>query len=262
MIYFNNLHVSRVYVETAGDRHTLKSANENPKKELSVQKKIYEVKGHEAKGALAAEIAHDINNSLATIQTSLFILSRIQTDNKYKEAVSANISEELKKIADSVTVISDIFDPDASALQVVDLNSEVKRILDLTQRRLKGKGISVDKKITSNLPPVICAISHIRQLLLNLIKNAEDALTLAEKKDIVINTREEDGFVKVEVKDTGMGMDREVLDNILSASYTTDEKVGIGLPVCRIIAKRYGGDIMIQTEEGKGTTVTVAMPKG
>jgi signal transduction histidine kinase len=240
----------------------LRAANEKPKKDHSERKKAEESEGHESKGALAAEIAHDINNSLSSIQTSLFILSRIETDKKYREDVFENINEELKKIADSVKVITDIFDPDASVLQVVDLNTEVMRALDLTQRRLKGKGISVTKKITSGLPTIMCVSSHIKQLLLNLIKNAEDALTLAEKKDIMINTREEDGFVKVEVTDTGCGIDKEKLDNILTASYPASEKAGIGLPVCRMIARKYGGDIMIQSEEGRGMTVTVAIPKG
>jgi signal transduction histidine kinase len=240
----------------------VRAANENPEKEYSKQKKAVESERHEAKGALAAEIGHDINNSLASIQTSLFILSRIQTDNKYKEDVFGNIKEELKKIADSVNVITDIFDPHASVLQVVNLNAEVMRTLDLTQRRLKGKGISVTKNMTTGLPNIMCVSSHIRQILLYLLKNAEDALTLAEKKDIIINTREEGGFVKVEVTDSGYGIDKEKLDSILTASYSGDERVGIGLPICRLIARKYGGDIMIKSEEGRGTTVTVAIPKG
>jgi PAS domain S-box-containing protein len=254
--------VSDVLMNNDGEPIGVITISEDITKRKKAEEATLEAERHAAKGVLAAEIAHDINNSLAGIQTSLFIANRLPKNNQYRGNIFEDINKELKKIADVVKGICDLYEPDASDLKLVDLNTEVKKTIELTQRRLKGKGISVTVKIMHGLHPVMCYSGNVRQILLNLIKNAEDAMVLAEKKAITINTREEDGFVKVEVKDTGCGINKEKLDNVFSIAYPADEKLGFGLPVCRVIARKYGGDIMVQSEEGRGTTVTLAIPKG
>jgi len=224
--------------------------------------RLIEAERFAAKGMVAAEIAHEINNSLANIETALYILNNIRVDRGFRQDVLKDVHEEIERMSGIVKGILEVYRADDSVIQAVDMNTEIIKIIHMTQRRLKGKGISIIPELYPNLSPIACYPGHIKQILLNLIKNAEEAMLSSARKQVVISTGERDDMVSMKVSDTGCGIPAERMDGIFVPFQTSKpEGAGLGLTICREIAKKYGGDMLLQSEAGKGTSVMVSFPK-
>src|SRR3989339_417482 len=158
--------------------------------------------------------------------------------------------------------ILEVYRSDDTVIQSVDVNSEILKVINITQRRLKGKDISIVSKLAPDLPSIPCYPGHIKQILLNLIKNAEEAMHSENKRLIIISTEEDSGFVKLGVSDTGCGIPEEMIKKVFSPLVTSKaDGAGLGLSICREIAQKYGGDIKIESKE-TGTSATVSLPTG
>jgi PAS domain S-box-containing protein len=230
--------------------------------EKEMATRLIEAEKFAAKGIVAAEIAHEINNSLANIETALFIMNNIKIDRRHRQDVLKDVNEEIERMSGIVKGILEVYRADNSAVQLVDINSEIMKIISIAQRRLQGKGILLVPNLTPGIPPVPCYPGHIKQILLNLIKNAEEAMSLDTSNMIEIVTCEQGEFIRIDINDTGVGISEESLASIGSPLYTSKtEGTGLGLSVCREIAAKYGGSIDIHRLEGKGTGVTVFLGK-
>lgn len=224
--------------------------------------RLIEAERFAAKGMVAAEIAHEINNSLANMETALYILNNIRVDRGYRQDVLKDVHEEIERMSGIVKGILEVYRADDSVIQAVDINAEITKIIHITQRRLKGRGISIIPELYPNLSPIACYPGHIKQILLNLIKNAEEAMLSSDRKQIVISTGERDDIVSLKVSDTGCGIPEERLNRIFAPFQTSkNEGAGLGLTICQEIAKKYGGDIQLLSQAGKGTSVMVSFPK-
>jgi PAS domain S-box-containing protein len=224
--------------------------------------RLLEAERFAAKGMVAAEIAHEINNSLANIETALFIIKNIRIDSEYRKDVLKDVHEEIERMSGIVRGILEVYRSDDTVIQSVDVNSEILKVINITKRRLKGKGISIVSKLAPDLPSIPCCPGHIKQILLNLIKNAEEAMHPNNKRLIIISTEEDGGFVKLGVSDTGFGIPEEMIKKVFSPLFTSKaDGTGLGLSICREIAQKYGGDIKIESKE-TGTSATVSLPIG
>ncbi|HBG93075.1 MAG: hypothetical protein A2X54_01150 [Nitrospirae bacterium GWF2_44_13] len=224
--------------------------------------RLLEAERFAAKGMVAAEIAHEINNSLANIETGLFIINNIRVDRQYRQDILKDVYEEIERMSGIVKGILEVYRSDDTVIQSVDVNSEILKVINITQRRLKGKDISIVSKLAPDLPSIPCYPGHIKQILLNLIKNAEEAMHSENKRLIIISTEEDSGFVKLGVSDTGCGIPEEMIKKVFSPLVTSKaDGAGLGLSICREIAQKYGGDIKIESKE-TGTSATVSLPTG
>lgn len=214
-----------------------------------------------AKGIVAAEIAHEINNSLANIETALFIVKKFRTESQYKQEIFKDVYNEIDRMSGIVKGILEVYKSDDAVIESVNLNNEISKVINITKRRLSGKVITIISKLTPDLPSVPCYPGHIKQILLNLIKNSEDAMDISPKKIITISTTRDNGSVNMHVSDTGNGIPTEIQEKVFSHLFTSKpEGYGFGLSICKQIAKKYKGDIHVESEEGKGTIVTVSFP--
>ncbi len=214
-----------------------------------------------AKGMVAAEIAHEINNSLANIETALFIVNKIRTETQYKQEIFKDVHDEIDRMSGIVKGILEVYRADDGAIESVNLNTEISKVINITKRRLSGKVITIISKLTPDLPSVPCYPGHIKQILLNLIKNSEESMDVSPQKIITISTTGDNGSVKMHISDTGSGIPADIRDKVFSHLFTSKpEGYGFGLSICKQIAKKYRGDINLESEEGKGTTVTVSFP--
>jgi PAS domain S-box-containing protein len=230
-------------------------------KEREIGVRLIEAERFAAKGMVAAEIAHEINNSLANIETALFIVNNLKTDIKYKQDIFKDMHEEIERMSGIVKGILEVYRSDNAVLQSVDLNTEIRKVLNMTKRRLDGKVISVVSNLSSDIQAVPCNPGHVKQILLNLIRNAEEAMISTSRKQIVISTSQDNGFVSLSIRDTGCGIPGAMLEKVFSPLYTSKaEGSGFGLSVCKQIAKKYDGNITIESEVDKGTAVTVSFP--
>jgi PAS domain S-box-containing protein len=229
--------------------------------EREMASRLLEAERFAAKGIVAAEIAHEINNSLANIETALFIINEIGVEAHHKQDVLRDVYDEIDRMSGIVKGILEVYRSDDAVIQAVDINTEIMKVLNFTGRRLSGKGISVIPRLYPNLSTIACYPGHIKQILLNLIKNAGDAVVLSSPKLIMVSTEEGEGFVRIKVKDTGCGITEELVKKVSSQLFTTKERgVGLGLSICRQIVEKYGGNLIIESEERKGTTVTISLP--
>jgi two-component system NtrC family sensor kinase len=129
------------------------------------------------------------------------------------------------------------------------------------QRELEVKNIEVHRDYDPELPDIVADPDQIRQVLLNLINNAGDAIS--ESGSITISTSSEDGNVQLKVTDTGNGMTSEQMKKIFDPFYTTKQAgkgTGLGLSVSLSIVKSMGGAIEVQSMPGAGSAFTVSLP--
>jgi|GEM_PF-6447906 len=230
--------------------------------EREIAGRLLEAERFAAKGMVAAEIAHEINNSLANIETGLFIMNNIHTDRQYRQNMLKEVHDDIDRMSGIVKGILEVYRPDDSAIQNIDINTEITKIINITNRRLKGKGISIVSRLSPDLPSIPWYPGHIKQILLNLIKNAEEAMYLSDKRLISITTKEEGDFIKLSMSDTGCGIPEEKIKQAFVPLVTSKTgSTGLGLSICREIIEKYKGDINIESEEGKGTTVTLSFRK-
>jgi len=230
-------------------------------KEREIGARLIEAERFAAKGMVVAEIAHEINNSLANIETALFIVNNLKTNMEYKQDIFRDMKEEIERMSGIVKGIREVYRSDSATLQSVDLNTEIQKVINMTKRRLSGKVISIVSNLTPDIQSIPCNPGHVKQILLNLIRNAEEAMVPTSGKQIVISTSQDNGFVTMSVKDTGCGIPEPMMEKVFSPLYTSKpEGSGFGLSVCRQIAKKYNGNITIESEVNKGTLVTVSFP--
>ena len=230
-------------------------------KEREIGARLIEAERFAAKGMVVAEIAHEINNSLANIETALFIVNNLKTNTEYKQDIFRDMKEEIERMSGIVKGIREVYRSDSATLQSVDLNTEIQKVINMTKRRLNGRVISIVSNLSPDIQSIPCNPGHIKQILLNLIRNAEEAMVPTSGKQIVISTSQDNGFVIMGVKDTGCGIPGPMLEKVFSPLYTSKtEGSGFGLSVCRQIARKYNGNITIESEVNKGTLVTVSFP--
>ncbi|MCH9694179.1 MAG: GHKL domain-containing protein [Gammaproteobacteria bacterium] len=164
--------------------------------------------------------------------------------------------EELTELAQSLKDFSRL---DRARHGEFNVNDGLDKTLLIAKNKLKNK-VSVHKHY-GDVPPVQCSPSQINQIFLNLLTNAADAIE--ESGDVVIRTVVEGENVHVSIADTGSGIPEDLLAKIRDPFFTTKEVgkgTGLGLSIVDQIITSHGGELLIESESGKGTTVTVVLP--
>jgi PAS domain S-box-containing protein len=226
-----------------------------------------------ALGEMAAGVAHDFNNVLASI------LGRVQLLKLGLTANAEGVSQEmlLKELdvmeqaaMDGAHTIRKIQEStrskaDASLLSVVDVNEIVGGAVDLVKTKVKdeadAKGIQIAvKEVKCEVPSVMGNPVELREVLLNLLLNSIDAVP--EGGTITLKTGVWDGHVSIEVNDDGVGMPEAIKHRIFDPFFTTKgvQRSGLGLSISYGIINRHHGQIHVQTQEGRGTSFMIKLP--
>ncbi len=164
--------------------------------------------------------------------------------------------EELTELAQSLKDFSRL---DRARQGEFNVNDGLDKTLLIAKNRLKNK-VTVHKYY-GDVPDIHCSPSQINQVFLNLLTNAADAID--DSGDIVLRTTTENNRVRISVADTGGGITSDVLEKIRDPFFTTKEVgkgTGLGLSIVDQIISSHGGELLIESEVGKGTTVTVVLP--
>lgn len=212
-----------------------------------------------ATGRLAGSIAHEINNPLQAIDS--FISSVMKRADKRTCKILKLAEEGIDRIADIVKQLLTFHHPETAKIELVDINHVVKKSISLTKNQLYLSKVKIKEKFSPNLPKVRVSPQQTCQILLNIILNALDAMP--NGGNLTIKTGKENGFVYIEVSDTGVGIPEELLGRIFEPFFTTKNKekgTGLGLSISYGIVKACNGDILVRSEVNKGTTVTVRFP--
>jgi len=223
-----------------------------------------------ALGQIASGIAHDINNALSP--AALYTQSLLEHEklSKRSQEYLAVIQRAIEDVAQTVQRMRAFYMPRGLELTLapVDLNQVLGQVIDLTRARWsnmpqeRGNVVSVESDLAPDLPRVLGAESEVRDALTNLMLNAVDALP--EGGLIRLHTRHDarDRRVIVEIQDNGVGMSDTTRSRCLEPFFTTkgERGTGLGLPMVFGMLQRHGGDLEIDSELGKGTTVRLIFP--
>jgi two-component system NtrC family sensor kinase len=214
-----------------------------------------------AMGRLTSQIAHELNNPLYGIMNTLELLkTEIPADNKRRKILDMALSETIR-LSDLLRKMLSFSKPDQEERHPVDLNSVLDEILLLHEKQLKENDINIEVSFVEGLSLVIASKNQLRQVFLNMVANARDAMP--EGGTLSVVTGSDSDKVFVEISDTGTGIREEHLDKIFDSFFTTKGEVkgvGLGLSVCYGFIKDHGGDIEVKSEVAEGTTFTISLP--
>lgn len=215
---------------------------------------------------MAAGVAHEIKNPLASISIYLQLLQRMwdKKESVTREEASKClnvISEEVERINAIAVDFLYAVKPLKVSLKSCSMNDIARKTIDLVQEELKDKGVSLNVHLASSLPKVFADSARIEQSILNLINNAVQAMDGCEKKILTLCTFIESDMVKLSVSDTGCGMTDDQMSKVFEPYYTTKSTgTGLGLTVLYKIIKQHGGDVSVRSAVGKGSEFTLQIP--
>ena len=221
-------------------------------------------------GELTTGIAHEVNQPLAAIVSFAEACLRMLRSGK---AAPEKLEDALEQIAAQGQRAGQIIQhlrrlarKDESERTRIDLNQVVEVVLGLVTNELDAHGIRVQRKLETGLPPVDCNRIQIEQVVLNLVRNAMDAvqtLSPGDRRITIVTARHEGPLVELTVEDTGEGFAGDNVEQIFETFYTTKPAgLGMGLSISRSIVEDHGGRLWANARPGGGAAFHVTLPVG
>ena len=213
-------------------------------------------------GKLSASIAHEINNPLFGIRN---VLERTRMCVPLEEADERFIDmaiSETDRIAKLTRRLNHFFRPTRENKEPVQINLILEEIVLLSQKELEDRNICLKIDYSDTLPEVSAIPDQLKQVALNLLQNAMDAIP-ETGGEISLSTYHKDSHLYFTIKDNGVGIDEETRKDIFEPFFTTkpkEEGTGLGLWVTHSIVQSHGGIIAMETQCGQGTSFTISLP--
>ena len=236
------------------------------------QAQFYQAEKMATIGALAAGVAHEINNPLTAISGFAEGLRRRlgRIENRVEPEVyedfreyTDTIVQECLRCRDIVQTLLTFSRPVVTSLWPVDLNRCVNDTPFLLKHHFKAQqNIMVRTDLAPQLPMILGDESQLKQVIINLVTNAFDAVGEGGRIHLVTRRRG-GGGVELLVEDTGCGIAAELQEKLFEPFFTTKpvgKGIGIGLSTCYAIVKHHQGEITVTSEEGKGACFRVSLP--
>ncbi len=211
-------------------------------------------------GELAATLAHEIKNPLNAIGGAAAYIGRNYRGTLIEEFVKI-ISDEVYRINKLTGTLLNFARPVAPNPSLHNINELVEDTVFLMRQESQEQHIALDKKLAPYLPPVNCDQNQIRQILINLIINAFDALD--EQGRVCVQTEAHTGSVHITVEDNGPGISAEDMKQIFNPFFTTKTRgTGLGLAISKKIAREHQGDLLVESTLGRGSKFTLVLRGG
>lgn len=207
-------------------------------------------------GQLAAGVAHEIRNPLTSLKGFVKLIKENKGDNDFYLGI---MDKELERINIIVNELLLIAKPQKEAFSKNNIVSLLRSVIDLMISEAKMSGVKIEVDAGNDLPLIDCEAYHLKQVFINIIKNAIEA---SEEGDLInVKIFQKEGNICVEIIDEGCGIERERLQRIGEPFFTMKEKgTGLGMTVSYKIIQNHNGSLHIDSELGKGTTVSVHLP--
>lgn len=212
-------------------------------------------------GELAASVAHELNNPLATVSLRAEALMEQLAHDDQKQRSLRIIISEVERMANLVTNLLQFTRRNYRQISTIDVREELTRSIDFISYYLRNRKIDVVREFDDSLAPIHADRQQLRQVFLNLMTNAGDAMP--EGGVLTVRVHDQSERVVIEFADTGRGISATDLKRVWEPFFTSKAEgkgTGLGLSICSRIVEEHGGMISLESEVGKGTTVRLALP--
>ncbi len=221
-------------------------------------------------GALTASIAHEVNQPLSGIVTNASTCLRmLATDPPNVDGARETARRTIRdgnRASDVITRLRALFSNKETTTESLDLNEAIREVIALSLSELHRNRVILRTELADDLPLVTGDRVQLQQVVLNLLRNASDAMSSVNDRPrhIVITTEREEGDrVRLTVQDVGVGLDPQAMDRLFEAFYTTkNEGMGMGLSISRSIIERHHGRLWAAPNDGPGATFSFSIPCG
>jgi C4-dicarboxylate-specific signal transduction histidine kinase len=217
---------------------------------------------------LSASIAHELNQPLSGIITNANTCLRMldaEPPNVHGALETARRTiRDGNRASEVIRRLRALFSKSALAIENVDLNEATREVIALSSSRLKKDQVVLRAELANGLPQVTGNRVQLQQVILNLLRNASDAMSTVDDRprQLVVRTeRDEDDGVRLSVQDTGVGFDPAAATQLFEAFYTTkNDGMGVGLSVSRSIIEGHRGRLWATPNDGPGATFSFYIP--
>ena len=215
-------------------------------------------------GTFTSGIAHELNNPLNNISlTAETLLEECDTlDKGESKEMILDIINQASRASEVVRNLLDFSRTEAPALKKLEVEEVIQKTVSLIRNQLMIVGVKLELNIPEDIPPIRGNLHNLEQVFLNLLLNAIQAMPDGGKITIEVRSTE-DGYVAIDVSDTGVGIKPDALEKIFDPFYTTKPAgrgTGLGLSIVYGIIKKHGGYVEVKSEVNVGTTFTVYLP--
>jgi two-component system sensor kinase FixL len=225
------------------------------------QAQLYHASRHGDLGEMASAIAHELNQPLTAI------LNYVQTSKEMLDGIASDVPTKVRDYLGRAAVqaeragtiirrLRQLYERGDADAVPDDLNAAVSEALDLALIDAKESGIDVRLNLEPDLPDVLMDRQQIQQVVINLVRNAVEAMQSHPLRELTIQTsRSKDSIIELVVRDSGPGLPGEIARNLFAPFQTTKPGgMGLGLSICRSIVEAHGGKIWVTNSPGGGTS--------
>ena len=221
-------------------------------------------------GALTASIAHEVNQPLSGIITNASTCLRmLAADPPNIDGARETTQRTIRdghRAADVITRLRALFGKKDITFEAVDLNEAAREVIALSLSDLQRNRVILRPQLADDLPLVVGDRVQLQQVILNLVRNALDAMSTVDDRPrhLLIKTEPHEGDqVRLSVQDAGVGFDPQVMKRLFEAFYTTkNDGMGIGLSISRSIIESHHGRLWARPNDGPGATFSFSIPQG
>jgi len=212
-------------------------------------------------GRLAAGVAHEIRNPLSSIKGFATYFKERYRDNPDDQKTSEIMIQEVDRLNRVITQLLEFARPPVVQKKRASLQSLIQHSLKMIERQASAKQIRVLPHLPSEIREVNLDPDGINQVLLNLYLNAVEAMDPGGTLSVSLSVDDGPAWVKIMVSDTGSGIRKDDVEHIFDPYFTTKQTgTGLGLAIVHKIIEAHGGEVRVESEIGRGTTVTVLLP--
>ena len=221
-------------------------------------------------GALAAAIAHEVNQPLSGIITNASTCLRmLSADSPNVDGACETARRTIRdgnRASDVIARLRALFRKEDLTLALLDLNEVTREVIALSLSDLQRSRVALQSQLADDLPTITGDRIQLQQVILNLLRNACDAMAGVDdrpRQSLIRTERENGDRVRVSVRDAGVGVDPQSMNKLFDSFYTTkSDGMGVGLSVSRSIIERHHGRLWAEPNDGPGATFSFSIPSG
>ena len=253
--------------ELAERQHVEEALRRKDEELRTISQQLWQAAKLATMGELAASIAHELNNPLATVSLRVeSLLAHIVEGDPKRRALTV-IEQEVERMGHLVANLLQFSHRGQAQISSVDVREELENTLALIYYHLRNHRIRMVQQFTSDVPMVHADRQQLRQVFLNLLTNASDAMPQGGTLILGVTLGQLEPGVPAVVMtftDTGLGIAPENMPKVMEPFFTTKEEgkgTGLGLAICRRIVQEHHGTIEVSSTVGQGTTIRLTLPR-